>query len=115
MPRPHIEFVQTQNIDWQEQPDGSATKLLNADPESGEATLLVRYPPGYGSGAMATEDGAEEYFVLDGAIAVDGTERRRHFYGFLPRAAGKGARQTRAGATLLVFRHGRQDADSLAG
>jgi hypothetical protein len=115
MPRPHIEFVQTQNIDWQEQSDGTAAKLLNVAPESGEATLLVRYPPGYASGAMALDDGAEEYFVLEGVIRIDGIERRRHAYGFLPRAAGKGARDSADGATLLIFRHGRDDIDSLAG
>jgi hypothetical protein len=115
MPRPHIEFVQTQNVKWQARPDGSAVKLLNADPESGEATLLVRYPGGYETGAMPPGEGAEEFFVLEGAISIDGLERRRHAYGFLPRAAGKGARRTQAGATLLVFRHGRDDIDSLAG
>lgn len=35
MSRPHIEFVQTQNIDWVRQADGSEIKRLNIDPVDG--------------------------------------------------------------------------------
>jgi hypothetical protein len=115
MPRPHIEFVQTQNVEWEEQADGSATKLLNGDGATGEGTLLVRYPPGYGAGSADVAERAEEFFVLDGVITIDGTERSRHAYGFLPRRSGKGARTTATGATLLIFRYGREDVNSLAG
>lgn len=75
MARPHIEFVQTQNIDWQMQPDGSQQKLLNADPDSAEATLLVRYPAGFAAPTLGPDDPAEEYFVLDSALRIDDRAR----------------------------------------
>jgi hypothetical protein len=31
MSRPRIKFVQTQNVDWVAQPDGTAIKRLNVD------------------------------------------------------------------------------------
>lgn len=114
MARPHIEFVQAQNVAWHYLPDGLAEKLLNADPDTGAATSLVRYFPGY-SAAANTDDEAEEFLVLDGEVIIDGAVRRRHAYGFLPRGSGLGARQSRWGAVLLVFRHGRDDPDSVAG
>lgn len=114
MARPHIEFVQTQNVAWHYLPDGRAVKVLNADPDTGAATMLVRYLAGY-SAPAETDDGAEEFLVLDGQVTIDGVVRSRHAYGFLPRGSGLGARQSRFGAVLLVFRHGRDDPDSAAG
>ena len=115
MARPHIEFVQVQNVAWHYRPDGSAERVLNADPDSGEETVMVRYLAGYHAPANPTEAGAEEFFVLDGEVEIDGLSRRRHAYGFLPRGSGLGARYSRGGAILLVFRHGRDDPDSVAG
>lgn len=114
MPRPHIEFVQVQHVPWVYQPDGRAERLLNADPETGAATLMVRYLAGYRAPAE-TADHAEEFLVLDGEVEIDGEPRRRHAYGFLPRASGLGARHSQWGAILLVFRHGRDDPDSAHG
>ena len=115
MARPHIEFVQVQNVPWVYQPDGRAERMLNGDPLTGEATLMVRYLAGYRAPALQIEDGAEEFLVLDGALDIDGRSYGRHGYGFLPRASGLGARYSRWGAILLVFRHGRTDPDSVAG
>lgn len=115
MARPHIEFVQVQNIPWTYHSDGSARRLLNADPETGAQTVMVRYLAGYRAPANADDEGAEEFFVLDGEVEIDGAPRRRHAYGFIPRGSGLGARHSRWGAILLVFRHGRDDADSAAG
>ena len=47
MARSHIEFVQCQNIDWQDGPDCTRIKLLNADPGSTAGTLLIQYPAGW--------------------------------------------------------------------
>lgn len=115
MARPHIEFVQTQNVAWERQSDGSRTKWLNGDPDSREATLLIDYPAGYRAGAMAESDPGEEFFVLDGAIVIDGNARGRHAYGFLPQSAGLGARETDRGATLLLFRHDENDINARTG
>lgn len=115
MARPHIEFVQTQNVEWQAQPDGTLTKLLNADPVDGEETSLIRYPAGFSRGDLGPEDRAEEYFVLDGSVVVNGLERGYHAYGFTPRGESAGPRATRTGATLIVFRYGRSDPNSVTG
>lgn len=115
MARPHIEFVQTQNIDWILDDSNIGTKVLNRDPDSSEATLLIRYPAGYR--ALESKEGmpAEEYFVLDGDVRIAGRDCRRHAYGFLPGGSGTPARETRNGATLLVFRYAENDPDSLSG
>jgi hypothetical protein len=113
MARPHIEFVQAQNVDWHYRPDGRAVKVLNADHDSGAATMLVRFLAGY-SAPAETDHGAEEFLVLDGEVTIDGIVRRRHCYGFLPRGSGLGVVQCRLGAVVLLFRHGRDDPDSTA-
>ncbi len=115
MARPHIEFIHAQNVGWSRRADGAEEKVLNADPLSDEATLIVRYPAGFSAGANSDEAGAEEFFVLDGAITIDGLERGYHAYGFLPQGAGSGARSTREGAVLLVFRHAAGDPNGMAG
>ena len=115
MARPHIEFVQTQNVAWQRHDDGSEVKRLNHDPDSGEETCLVRYPAGFAGGALGPEDRAEEFFVLEGSLAVNDVERGYHAYGFTPRGACAGTRASAGGATLIVFRYGRDDPDSVVG
>jgi hypothetical protein len=115
MARPHIEFVQTQNVDWQEQPDGTQIKRLNRDLDDGEETCLIRYPAGFTRDDLGVEDRAEEYFVLDGSITIGGRERGYHAYGFTPRGESAGTRETATGATLIVFRYGRSDPDSVTG
>jgi len=115
MARPHIEFVHAQCVDWSLRADGAEEKVLNADPLSDEATLIVRYPVGYSAMANAADEGAEEFFVLEGAISIDDEERRAHAYGFLPQGAGLGSRHTAQGAVLLVFRHAAGDPDGMSG
>ncbi|MFZ5704068.1 MAG: cupin domain-containing protein [Pseudomonadota bacterium] len=115
MARPHIEFVHAQNLAWVARPDGAEEKLLNWDPAGTEKTLLVRYRPGFWAGTNPVEAGAEEFFVLDGTIEIDGVSRGYHDYGFLPQGSGLGARTTETGAVLLVFRHAQDDRNALAG
>lgn len=115
MARPHIEFVQTQNVSWASGTGGIQEKLLNRDPDTTEATLLLRYPAGYRMPDSSTDMPAEEYFVLDGDIRIDGQDFKSHGYGFLPGGAGTPARESKHGATLLVFRYAQDDPNSLAG
>lgn len=114
MARPHIEFVQTQNVDWSIAGNGLAEKVLNADPQSTDATLILRYPAGYSAPARNDAMPAEEYFVLEGSIAIGSRICGLHAYGFLPGGADTPARATKDGATVLIFRHAEGDTNSLA-
>ena len=115
MARPHIEFVQCQNIDWQEGPDGTLIKLLNADPDSTAATLLIKYPAGWRAREPAAEAPAEEWFVLEGAMQTTDGHHGRHAYRFHPAGAAGGLSGSALGATLLMFRYAQDDPDTVAG
>ena len=91
MARPHVEFIQSQQVAWTPAPagtprTGSALKVLNRDPLSGESTALVRYPAGW-AGQLPEADRAEELFVLDGGLMIDGVVHRKHHYAYLPPAS----------------------------
>lgn len=115
MTRPHLEFVQTQNVAWQALPDGSARKPLSIDPDSTDSTTIVRLPPGYRRGPLVRAEPAMEFFVLDGAIELDGQPGGLHFYGFVPQNSGLGALSTPDGAVLLMIRHACDDPNAMAG
>ena len=115
MARPHIEFVQCQNIDWQDGPDGTRIKLLNADPDSTAATLLVQYPAGWRAPKAAADAPAEEWFVLEGAIETTTACQGRHAYNFHPAGTPAGLSGSPQGATLLMFRHAWNDRNTFAG
>ncbi len=115
MARLHIEFVHAQCVGWTLRADGAEEKVLNADPLTDEATLIVRYPPGYSAPSNPADQGAEEFFVLDGIMEIDGEARHPHAYGFVPQGSGLGRRHTARGAVLLVFRHPAGDPDAMAG
>lgn len=112
--RPHIEFVQTQNIAWACRADGSKVKMISCDPDSADATMIVRLPAGFSSGPRAKDEPAIEFFVLDGALTVDTLECTRHAYGFIPQGWCGGAAASSGGATMLVFRHARDDPNTHA-
>lgn len=112
MPRPHIEFVQCQNIAWRDREDGAQVKLLNVGESTGEETLLVRYPPGFRQAGGFPLRRAKEYFVLQGDLCVGDRSCGYHNYGFIPRGRDPLAWHSEGGATLLVFRHGYADPNS---
>ena len=75
----------------------------------------MRYPAGFQRADQGPEDRAEETFVVEGEIAIGKTEHGYHGYGFTPRGESAGDRSTTDGATLLVFRYGRDDPNSASG
>ncbi|MGF7153411.1 cupin domain-containing protein [Novosphingobium gossypii] len=112
MARPHIEFVQTQNIAWAERADGSQVKVISHDPGSTDATMILRLPAGFSSGPRGQDEPGLEFFVLDGVVMVDALVCTRHAYGFIPQGWRGGAMTCTSGATLLLFRHARDDRDT---
>lgn len=115
MTRPHIEFVQSQNVDWAPLSDGAAHKALSRDPATTDSTVLLRLPPGYRRKALQPGEAAMELLVLDGAIALDGIPAGLHFYGFIPQDSGLGAVSSEGGATLLMIRHAEGDPHATIG
>ncbi len=115
MTRPHLEFVQSQNVDWEKQLDGCERKPLSLDPDSTDSTVILRLPPGFERGALGTGDPAMEFFVLDGKLQLDGRDAGLHFYAFVPQESGLGAISSAHGATLLMIRHAVDDPNAMMG
>lgn len=114
MSRSHIEFIQSQNVEWSKHPSleylGGALKPLCVDSISGEYTALLRLeanaPP-----QRATIEWDEELYVLEGSLRVGDQVIPRHSYVYLSgpdRTLISGAGEP---ATFLYWRH-RSEADS---
>lgn len=122
MARPHVEFIQSQNLTWQ---DGSAigrpgalVKLLSVDPTSTSFTALVRLPGGWQSDVSLPQGtSAEEFYVLDGAFERDGTAYGDHHFGYvLAKNAAHRERNTFATeTTYILWRHDRSEAFTAPG
>jgi hypothetical protein len=109
--RPWIEFVQSQNLPWTQSDlwgvrPGTETKVLSADDQTGAASLLIRYPPGFSAaGGMLTVD--EEFLVLHGSLSIGGRAYEHLGYAHLPAGYESGSFASRAGAVVLTFFSGR--------
>lgn len=111
MARPHILFIQAQDLPWQQGlPSGDRpeveSRILSIDEKGTDATLLVRYPPGWKSGPEYLEC-LEEFLVIDGALEIDGERYGRQHYGCLPANFPRGSASTDEGAVVLTMYHGR--------
>jgi hypothetical protein len=106
MARPHIDWIQAQVLPWRHDAiaarPGAEAKTLSLDGETGAVSCILRYPPGY---ALAAEWLAadEEFWVLDGAIEVDGVEYGEHTYAHLPRGMPRSSFAAPRGAAVLTF------------
>ena len=74
--RPHIEFIPSQWLPWDdtilaEARAGTAARVLSRDDLDGACSLIVRYPAGYRRGPE-TLDADEEFIVLEGGLEIDG-------------------------------------------
>jgi hypothetical protein len=115
MPRPHIDYLQSQALPWQASPwlhlRGCQTKTLSLDPDTGAASLLVRFPAGWSTAAPDCLGAAEELFVLVGSLELDGRGFGQDCYGRFPRGWRHAVRSAPDGAVALAF----YDADPVAG
>ena len=108
MARPWIEFVQSQNLAWQDADlwgvrPGIETKVLSLDPENGAASMLLRYPPHWQldrRGALAAD---EEFLVLAGALSIGPQSYREKSYAHLPAGYERAAMSSQGGAVVLTF------------
>lgn len=114
MARPHTLFIQAQCLPWMDglrAPgwDGVQSKILSIDEQDSDATCIVRYPPGWkrpGPAHLATH---EEFFVLDGAIDINGRHYGKHAYAFLPAGHLRHRAETAQGAVLLTMFYGKPE------
>jgi hypothetical protein len=106
--RPHIEFVQAQMLPWVRigpglaRPDAEC-KILSRDAKTGACSALMRYPPGWSRQGPEHLESAEEIYVLDGAIVLDGRVLATDCYAFLPAGWTRTDMATPGGCVLLAF------------
>ncbi|MCP5360834.1 MAG: DUF4437 domain-containing protein [Sinobacteraceae bacterium] len=105
--RPHIEFIPSQWLPWDdtilaEARAGTAARVLSRDDLDGACSLIVRYPAGYRRGPE-TLDADEEFIVLEGGFEIDGVAYGRHDYAHLPRGLRRTGLHCAAGAQVLTF------------
>jgi hypothetical protein len=107
MARPHIDYLQSQALPWQASPwpylPGCQIKALSRDLDTGAASLLVRYPSGWAAPAPAPLAAAEELFVLEGMLELDGRRYGQDCYGWFPPGWRHAVRAAPDGAVALAF------------
>jgi len=107
--RPHIEFIQAQLLPWQHigplgARPGVEYKFLSRDPVSGACSVLLRYPPGWRRVGEEHLEAAEEFYVLDGALLLDGvTSYSADCYAYWPRGQVHHSLAAPQGAVVLAF------------
>lgn len=63
-----ITYVDSQALDWQETASGGWRKTLFSDPETGERTLLLRWPAGYQLSYSDQHEHGEYLYILEGTF-----------------------------------------------
>ncbi len=106
--RPHVEFVQAQMLPWRRVPLGAARpdseyKFLSRDAETGACTCLTRYAPGWSREGDEFMSATEEFYVLEGAIEINGIQFGTDHYGYLPRGVLRRTMSSPQGAVVLTF------------
>ena len=108
MGRPHTEFIQSQVLPWRKGLYGGARadvhhKTLSIDKESTASSLLIRYPPGWKRVRSEYLLADEEFYVLDGALSINGLDYPKDTYAHLPAGYARRRAQSKDGAVVLTF------------
>jgi len=106
--RPHIEFVHAQLLPWRRIAQGHARpdaefKFLSRDPRDGACSILIRYPSGWRREGPEHIAAAEEFYVLEGALEINGDTYQRDHYGRIAPAATRRSMSAPGGAVVLTF------------
>lgn len=75
---------------------------LQRDDETRSSTLLVRFPPGWSRPAAGSYTSSEEFFVLEGDLAIGDTEYGPGDYAYVPAGAMRGSSSSSGGALTLA-------------
>ena len=86
MPRPHIEFIQTQMLTWEKSKTNSLAliKNLSSDKISGASTNIIRYPKNFEFNNTHFLECDEEFFILSGKISINDHSYVKGDYAFFP-------------------------------
>lgn len=117
MGRPHIEFIQQQDLPFVSGPlaEGDrgpdvGIKRLSRDTEAGSSSNLIQFPAGWRRSDVGYHPSADlELYVLSGDLAVSGTRLTDHTYAFFPAGSRLADCASQAGAMALVFFNGRPE------
>ena len=105
MGRPHIEFLQSQSLEWEPEPllPGAWKRTLSRDPETGACTQMSKMEPGlhFEKGSRIAAD--EEFYVLSGCYYLNGYEYAAGCYGYYPAGHPRAQAYSSEGAVLLRF------------
>jgi glyoxylate utilization-related uncharacterized protein len=106
--RPHIEFVHAQMLPWRRIPPGRGRpdaeyKFLSRDAADGACSCLIRYHPGWRREADESLTAAEEFYVLEGSLEIDGRRHGPDSYAFLPAGWPRHVMHAPDGAVVLSF------------
>lgn len=111
MARPHIEFIQAQNLPWARGAAGPAradcdARILSRDGSTGALSAILRYPTGWHRAAPESLVADEELFVLDGELEIGGQRYGRNDYACLPAGYPRTHARATNGAVVLTFLSG---------
>ncbi|MFN2100444.1 cupin domain-containing protein [Altererythrobacter sp. MF3-039] len=106
--RGHIEFIQAQMLPWQRIGHGLARpdaeyKMLSRDPQTGACSVLMRYPAGWSRKGPEHILAAEEFFILEGSLFMDGHYYGENAYAYLPAGWSRSEMHSDQGCVLLAF------------
>lgn len=86
MAREHVEFIQSQVVDWQPWPyqKGVEYKQLSVDLDTKATTGIFKYPAGWIENEAYWLASEEEFFVLRGEFEINKVRYTEGCYGYLP-------------------------------
>ncbi len=114
MGRPHIEFIQHQDLPFRYRlaSGGGAApevgiKRLSVDADTGASTSLLQLPAGWRRDGVGHYRVDHELYVLSGDLTLSGVRYTEHTYGFFPAGSTYAGSFSEDGALVLAFSSGR--------
>lgn len=107
MARPHIEFIHSRDLPWEEAdlaflPPEVDVKPLSHDSQSNDLSTLIHIPPEWAQSDWKLTS-SFEFFVLSGEVTLNGRTTGTHAYCYLPSGTDIKEMASANGAVLLAF------------
>ena len=107
MARPHIEFIHSRDLSWQEPAEDFVlreidVKPLSADKDTNDLSTLIHIPPDWSQSGLSLK-ASFEVFVLSGDIHLNDRSLTTHSYFYLPAGTKIETLSSENGAVLLAF------------